>query len=574
MKKKNLLLFFLVIFHEVGLTQIDLQNYSTSFDGSPKDGKTPILITAVPYNGNYFSEIDHVFSRAPGGDSTDLSHPNSTDRLKSFRQLNTFDSSEIYFFGAGIHPSNAALYEFRVLLNGGKEMQPWTGITRFTGEDVQLNEFKKQFAFLGGFRTNWGNYLIADLRKKGTESILSRSIVYWMPTRPSLLNIYTSDELKEFLKKESKPYDLYLNPGELKKWKERYPSDQLDSLTGLPKKLILAPREDNVIFYIKAGVFKKEALEYQVIRNGTVYLAWRANDFDNNFIWLKNLPPGGYVLQMRFSAQRHNQADYPFEHRAAWNQTLLFKLLAGFLVAATLGAILLLFKLTRQRRRMKLEASKKEKLTLELKSIRSQLNPHFIFNALSSIQGLINKNEIAAANRYLSEFGSLLRDSLAGSDKDLTDLATEIKVLETYLGLEQLRFGFQYNVEVAGDINPYETEIPCFLLQPLVENAVKHGLSAHPGEGLVQIRFLKENANFIVLIQDNGNGFPEEKDVQENVGGQRDARGQGDHGHGYGLRLTRDRIKLLNELGRSITFSIAGAPGKGTIVRFNFSNWW
>ncbi|MEP6613130.1 MAG: histidine kinase, partial [Mucilaginibacter sp.] len=194
----------------------------------------------------------------------------------------------------------------------------------------------------------------------------------------------------------------------------------------------------------------------------------------------------------------------------------------------------------------------------ELKSIYAQLNPHFIFNALSSIQGLINKQDIKGANSYLSDFARLMRESLNNSNKDQTSLDKEMVTLETYLKLEQLRFGFMYQINIDKSINAYETEIPSLLLQPLVENAIKHGTSALQDKGEVAVNFTRRGNNMIVNVKDNGPGFL----------GNTNATG-------FGLKLTQDRIKLLNEFtkGQSITFEIKKNTPTGADIELTFNNW-
>ena len=115
-------------------------------------------------------------------------------------------------------------------------------------------------------------------------------------------------------------------------------------------------------------------------------------------------------------------------------------------------------------RKLKQSIQENETVTLKLMAIRSQLNPHFMFNALTSIQGLMNRNDIPAANHYLSLFANLTRKVLNTSDQDLISLEDELKIQEDYLQMEQLRFGFQYNVKVGEDINIANTEIPAMLL--------------------------------------------------------------------------------------------------------------
>jgi LytS/YehU family sensor histidine kinase len=223
-----------------------------------------------------------------------------------------------------------------------------------------------------------------------------------------------------------------------------------------------------------------------------------------------------------------------------------------------MGFVSLAVILVKQRQKALVELSKKASLQLEIKAIHAQFNPHFVFNALNSIQGLINKEDIAGANKYLSVFGQLMRNSLANSDKNLISLSEEIDILETYLKLEQLRFGFTYKVEVSKDINVYETEIPSLLLQPLIENAIKHGISGLRENGIIDLSFKRDSNDMLVTLTDNGKGFL----LQEKSGG-------------YGLKLTVERIKLMNRVlkGQSIQFEIKASLGSPTKVYLIFSNW-
>ncbi len=533
---------------------LDWDNYATCYTGSGVEGSVPVMMTALPFNGRYTNEIDHIPNPA-----VDLPIPVSNGpRPQNYRRLNTYDSSDVYFFVQNIHPANADQFEYRVLLNGRISLTGWQPITRFGPKELSYNSFKDRFAILGGFHTTWNNYLLADVRSKKTGSIVTCAVVYWTAAKPSLLNIYTNADLNTFFKKNKRPWDQHVDDSELVKWRQRYAPDQIDPANHLPRHLVLSPAENSLLLYLHAGIYSRNALEYQLIRNDRVFSAWKTNDdIDNSYIWLKNLPSGEYVIQMRFSAQRHEVAAYPFTIRTAWQQSW------PFLTALWLLGALLVFALSRlliQHRRARLTQANKQRLQLELKSIRSQLNPHFIFNALSSIQGLINKNDIDAANRYLSEFGQLLRESLSASDNDFVELSRELLLLNRYLQLEQLRFGFQYQIEVAPDLSAGDTMIPALLLQPLIENAVKHGISALSENGRIVLRFFKENATFIAQVIDNGSGWD-----------------PGAATKGYGIRLTEEKILLLNGLMRgqmrhsSIEMQIRTEPSTVTLL---FKNWW
>jgi two-component sensor histidine kinase len=261
-----------------------------------------------------------------------------------------------------------------------------------------------------------------------------------------------------------------------------------------------------------------------------------------------------YKLEIRYELHPGHIQQHTFYTAPKWYKTTLTKtIVAGTLVAGALLAWLLVY-----RQRLQKSRRRKEQLSLEIKSIRSQLNPHFIFNALASIQGLINKNDVPAANHYLTEFSTLLRESLHNSEKEMVPLVMEVKLLETYLKLEQLRFNFKYAIQIDEAINKNTTEIPNLVLQPLVENAVKHGVSTLGEKGFIKIDFIKRGNDMLVSIIDNGNKFD---GTQTSTG--------------FGLRLTRSRISLLSQTLKEqpVKLNIERKDDRETIVNLVFTNW-
>jgi len=209
--------------------------------------------------------------------------------------------------------------------------------------------------------------------------------------------------------------------------------------------------------------------------------------------------------------------------------------------------------------KLKRSVQEKEIVTLKLRSIRSQLNPHFMFNALTSIQGLMNKNDIVAANHYLTLFADLTRKVLNTSDQDLISLDDELKILDDYLQMEQLRFGFQYQVTVDENINIANTEIPAMLLQPFVENAVKHGVAMLQQNGSIQVQVNKQANNLALSVTDNGKGFNPDTALG-NTGS-------------LGLKLSKERIKLLSLVHPDQPVTLNINPTKnGTIIIITLQN--
>ncbi|WP_158559305.1 sensor histidine kinase [Deminuibacter soli] len=540
----------------VDFTSIEWNNYSTSYIGEGKDS-VPLLVTAIPYNGIYSAPAELA-----GATALNMSFSGSLYNFRSNlgdrnQVLYACDSSAVYFIAPGVFASNAALYEYRVTENGSRVIKPWAAITQFTDSAFQLNTFRRRCAFLGGFSTGTGNYITVELRRRRDQSIQCAAAVYWVAVQPVLKDIYTAAELNDLLM-HVKTNARFAAAAPRDKWTKLYKPAGLDSVTGLPKKLVLPSKEHDLYFFLTADIYKKEALEYRLLRNNKIAANWQPNAYDNGLIWLKDLDPGSYVLQMRYRMQRQHVTAYVFEITPAWYQTMWFKVAAVLLVISFLGSIALLVTLRRQRLALMEEQAKKEKQALGLRAIRAQLNPHFIFNALSSIQGLINKQDMDGANRYLSDFGMLVRHSLTESDTAYIPLQKEIATLDTYLRLEQLRFNFAWSIDCENAPDTSAVELPSLLLQPLVENAVKHGVSGMGEQGRIQVRFSRQGKDLLVLIQDNGAGF----DTAVS-------------GTGYGLKLTHDRIRLLNEMteGTIITMQVQSAPAQGTIIRLLFKNW-
>jgi tetratricopeptide (TPR) repeat protein len=154
------------------------------------------------------------------------------------------------------------------------------------------------------------------------------------------------------------------------------------------------------------------------------------------------------------------------------------------------------------------QASKIANQLLALKSLRSQMNPHFIFNALNSVNHFIAQNDERTANKFLSEFSRLMRLVLENSQEDFIPLYKEQEIISLYLKLEHYRFRdkFDYEMKVDEDINPEAIEIPPMLLQPYIENAVWHGLRYKETRGHLSLHMRRNSHGLEVEITDNGIG--------------------------------------------------------------------
>lgn len=221
------------------------------------------------------------------------------------------------------------------------------------------------------------------------------------------------------------------------------------------------------------------------------------------------------------------------------------------------GFLLFAWYKRKQKQRIQQQQQLTKEAKLKLEAVRSQLNPHFIFNALAGIQNLMNKNETVKAHNYLSSFSRITRSVLDNSAKELISVDEEIEWLKDYLEMEQLRFGFQYAITVDKELDKHNVEIPVMLLQPFVENAIRHGIPERKENGRVAIRFRRLNNDMHVSISDNGKGFDATKEYS-----------------GAGLSLSKNRVALLNTIYKHNLVQLTiDSTANGTEVVITLNNW-
>lgn len=233
------------------------------------------------------------------------------------------------------------------------------------------------------------------------------------------------------------------------------------------------------------------------------------------------------------------------EQKLKSNKLLRNILIAGLSLLAFLSLVVLgNISLKRKNEKLQNEKIKKDlehrATDLEMQALRAQMNPHFIFNCLSSINRFILKNEPDKASDYLTRFSRLVRLVLINSQKPLIVLEDEIEMLRLYLEMEQLRFKntFDYSIIYNNDIEPANILLPPLLLQPFCENAIWHGLMHKEGHGQLSIAFSMRNNTLNCTITDNG------------IGRARAARIQSKSAEkikSLGIKLTADRLALFNE---------------------------
>ena len=186
---------------------------------------------------------------------------------------------------------------------------------------------------------------------------------------------------------------------------------------------------------------------------------------------------------------------------------------------------------------LELEESKKnEYADLKLKSLRAQMNPHFMFNALNSIQDLILKQDIEASYDYIAMFAQLIRDTLNYSNQDFISIENELNFLKTYLELEKLRFGDLFNYTISYNEKKSSIEVPSLLIQPFVENALVHGLIHRTGEKELHIDFKLTKNILHCTITDNGIGRQKAESI---------IKRQGNHHKSFALEAIEKRLEVF-----------------------------
>ena len=252
-----------------------------------------------------------------------------------------------------------------------------------------------------------------------------------------------------------------------------------------------------------------------------------------------NLSAGTYHVRLKlFSANNRWPEQYKdlaiIVHPAFWKSKWFLTLVVLTLLAGT--TLVYRYRMARIREKLNLD---KQVAEYEMKALHAQMNPHFIFNALNSIREMILQDDNRNASRYLSRFARLIRLNLEHSRQTFISLHQNIEYLESYLEMEQLRFpDFSFRIEVSKELDRNEIRLAPMLIQPLVENAIWHGLLPKDADKRVDIRFYHDGGQLICEIEDSGIG------IRQSLNN----KSTGHHGHrSVGISNIKERIAVLNE---------------------------
>jgi len=290
-----------------------------------------------------------------------------------------------------------------------------------------------------------------------------------------------------------------------------------DSLTGwylLPEDLVLPNDQNNLSFeFTGISLRNPDAVRYK----------WKLEGFDKKWspvmsqreATYSNIPPGRYCFKVIACNEYGiwNEKPALFEFRILypiWQKWWFITLATGiFLVVIWFIFYMRLKRIKKENwiRQEKLEMEKNI-IELEQEAARLQMNPHFIFNSLNSIQGFIAQNDAFLAKRFLAKFARLMRLILENAREEYIPLGNELEMLENYLELEKLTTNnkFEYEVSIEGSIDPEATEIPPMMIQPFIENAIIHGIKNKKDTGSIRLVFRVKDELLYCEVTDNGIG--------------------------------------------------------------------
>jgi ligand-binding sensor domain-containing protein len=347
---------------------------------------------------------------------------------------------------------------------------------------------------------------------------------------------------------------------------------ELSNWYNVPQDLDLLYNNNYLTFqFVGIDINKPRHVRYQYILEG-LDDNW-SSVTENSYATYNNLPHGSYTFKVKAvnsDGYWSNELSYPFNIRPPWWKTWWFRITIGLLLITTIYVLLrwrvhqkFRYQLERSEKEKQLAELQQQKSELEMQALRAQMNPHFIFNSLNSINMFILENNKLQASEYLSKFSRLVRLILQNSQEAFIPLENELEALRLYLQLESLRFQnkFEYQILVNDDLDANGLKVPPLIIQPYAENAIWHGLMHKKEKGHLEVAVYLENESLFYRITDDGIGRKNAAEIK--------SKSTSTH-KSMGMRITTDRLatlQLKNETSLTITDLVLadGKPG-GTEV--------
>lgn len=318
--------------------------------------------------------------------------------------------------------------------------------------------------------------------------------------------------------------------------------------TALKNGSILPYNNNNITFYYR-GICLTNPDKVKYIKQLEGFETKWSEASTEDYSKYANLPPGKYTFKVKSCNNEgvwsSEPVSFSFEIKTPYFKTWWFGLL---IIVSASGIILLIFtiRIRNLRKKQKAELDKQVEISkVELKALRAQMNPHFVFNSLNSIQHYILNSNSNEAAKYLNKFAKLIRIILNNSEKPMVTVNEDIESLKLYLELEQMRFDgkFDYIVNIDKSIDGDYDEIPPMLMQPYIENAILHGLNPKLTKGCLKIDIFTKNNYIVCRITDDGIGRTAAGEIKRTQPGQQYKS--------LGMKITSERVRILNNINNS-----------------------
>ncbi len=376
--------------------------------------------------------------------------------------------------------------------NNCRVLKAQNDTTIWLGTNAGLN--KITYKFVGGkfeYKTNYFNSNDGLLSNQINDVVIKNDTIY----------VATAKGLNYFAANTQLPVN------ELAVYISRVRINDVDTV--LQHKYSLPYSSSNIELEFAAADLSGYVPLFEYRINGNDWITTDRNTIDE----LKRLNPGNYVVEIR-AIKRDNEPSQQITKITFYIRTPFWrsKWFWFILIGAFSGAIIYYIQKNakeRQRKAFEKIFTEKKIVELEMQSLKAQINPHFVFNCLNSIKGLIYQKDYKQADIYLDKFADLFRNTLDNSSSSLISIENEIAYLKNYLELEQFRFTdkFDFIINVDALIDKQKVHLPSMLLQPYVENAIRHGIRfLNNKQGYIEINIVEKTNYIEYTIDDNGIG--------------------------------------------------------------------
>jgi anti-sigma regulatory factor (Ser/Thr protein kinase) len=281
---------------------------------------------------------------------------------------------------------------------------------------------------------------------------------------------------------------------------------------------------------------------------------------------ISDIASGKHIFYARAKANDEviskDDTSFTFTIETPYYETWWFWVIAALILQLIIFRFINHYNKKAREEKLAEQSQKAEYASLKQQAFTLLMNPHFIFNALNSVQHYVNKQDRQSANKYLSDFATLIRRSFEASQRSFVTLDEELETIRLYLQLEKMRFveKFDYTINVSTAASEEDWMLPSMMLQPFLENAILHGLMPLTEKGLLTIEATAGNNSLCITITDNGVGIEKSKALRS-----------GSKHNSKGMQLIKERIELLSKLSKepiqlSITALNPGAVNPGTKI--------